>query len=212
MKAEENNPSWSERSVEQDQAWSRYYAKARPETRDILLQAVECFDADASQCLAVDCACGTGRDSAYLLSEGFEVYAFDRQPEAIDLTTRQIPSELRERLSLDCVGFEEVRIPECHLFHASLSLFFARPDVFKRLWAQVCERLVSGGMLSAHFLGDRDEWVKAGELLTSHSREELYADLEDFEVIHLREREELGPQSTGKDKHWHIFDVVARKK
>lgn len=47
--------------------------------------------------------------------------------------------------------------------------------------------------------------------MTFHARAEVESLLEGFEVERLDEVEEDGETAVGTPKHWHLFDVVARK-
>ena len=80
--------------------------------------------------MAVDCGCGNGRDSLQLLRSGFRVFAFDRQPEAVELTRTLLAKEDAEGAEVVEGGFEDVQLPPCDFVIASLSLFFATPPIF----------------------------------------------------------------------------------
>lgn len=202
----------SERSRNNDEGWALYDRKADTSARRSLIKGLEFFDGDPRSSRAVDGGCGTGRDTVHLLEHGFEVYAFDSRPEAIEKLRAAVSPEMLDRLSADAVDFENVFIPECQLVNASFSLFFAAPPIFEKLWAQVCKQLSVGGVFCGHFLGPRDEWLTSDAVLTALSKEELMHAFTDFEIVHLHERDEVGPQVSGDDKNWHVFTVVARKR
>jgi len=58
--------------------------------------------------------------------------------------------------------------------------------------------------------GDRDGWSDQDDL-TFLTRAEIEALLASLEVERLDEIEEDGTTAIGKDKHWHLFHVVAQK-
>ncbi len=201
----------SDREPDGDNAWAEYYANSVTTPSSSLVLGLEHFLGEMRGSLAVDCGCGAGRDAVHLLEAGFAVYAFDKIAEAIDRTQLATPLHLTDQLTTELRSFDDVRIPECDLVNASASLFFASPETFAPLWTQVCERLVEGGIFCGDFLGSNDDWITAGENLTGLSEAELMNGFSRFDVLHLHERDEVGPQSAGDDKRWHLFTVVARK-
>lgn len=200
-----------ERSEAQDEVWARFYAKANAEPRPWLLEALEHFDGNPAQSVAVDCGCGNGRDSLQLLRSGFRVFAFDRQPEAIELTKALVEEHGLDGFEVHQAGFEDVQLPDCDLVVASLSLFFATRPVFDGFWRQLRAHLRPGGLFCGQLLGPRDEWLERRPHLTSHSREQLDELFEGFEVLSVNERDERGLTSSGEEKHWHLFTVIARR-
>ncbi len=43
------------------------------------------------------------------------------------------------------------------------------------------------------------------------SKEQVLSLFENFEIIQLEENEKDGKTSLGKIKHWHTFDIIAKK-
>ncbi len=48
--------------------------------------------------------------------------------------------------------------------------------------------------------------------MTFLSKEQVLELFNKFDIIHFKEIEENGKTGLGKIKHWHIFDVIAKKK
>lgn len=70
-----------------------------------------------------------------------------------------------------------------------------------------------GGVLAVHLFGDRDSWAagqSAVEGMTFHRRDEVENLVAGLKVLHLEEREFDGPSGRGP-KHWHRYDVIARR-
>lgn len=44
------------------------------------------------------------------------------------------------------------------------------------------------------------------------SKEEVLKLLNQFEIVKFEEIEKDGKTGLGKEKHWHIFEIIARKK
>ncbi|HVT13014.1 MAG TPA: methyltransferase domain-containing protein [Fimbriimonadaceae bacterium] len=64
--------------------------------------------------MALDLACGTGRDAVFLASLGWEVTAIDHLPDALqrgqDLARRYLRSDLAERIRWVCQDLEKVAV------------------------------------------------------------------------------------------------------
>jgi hypothetical protein len=68
-----------------------------------------------------------------------------------------------------------------------------------------------GGRFCGQLFGDRDEW-SPDEEMTFHTRDEAESLLADFEVERFDEVEEDSKTALGEPKHWHVFNVIARKR
>ena len=87
---------------------------------------------------------------------------------------------------------------------------FCSPDLFPAVWDRIVGSLVPGGRFAGQLFGVRDEWARTGIIV--HTRAEVEALLEAFEVERLQEFEGESTTAIGKLKQWHLFHVVARKR
>jgi membrane dipeptidase len=185
--------------------WRRYFRWADFEPRPTLLDAIARFDTPG---FAVDLGCGTGRDTLELLRGGWRVLALDREPEAIERVVAE--AAVDERLTAEVVRVEDARWPQCDLVNASFSLPFCAPSRFDEVWARIVDSLRPGGRFAGQLFGDRDQWAGTG--ITTVTAERVAELLRPFEVESLEEAERDGTLPSGKQKHWHVFHVVARKR
>ncbi len=162
-----------------------------------------------SPVFAVDIGAGTGRDTAELLRRGWRVLAIDREQEAIDRLLEHVGTDLA-RLDTRVARYEEAEWPSCDLLNASFALPFSPPDRFAAVWDRIVGSLVPGGRFAGQLFGVRDEWARTG--IVVHTRAEVEALLEPFEVERLQEFEGESRTAIGKLKQWHLFHVVARKR
>ncbi len=171
------------------------------------------------QRLALDIACGEGRDTRAMLERGWKVIALDYHAEAVERTVAALSAEWRGRCEVRRLAMEEIAgdvalaemIGGVDLVNASFALPFCDPEKFPALWAWIGEALRVGGRFSGQFFGDRDEWqcVRPKSHVT---RAQLLELLRGFDVEHLDEVEKDGSDAMGGVKHHHVFHVVGRRK
>jgi len=203
--------------------WRRYYEAAGDTPRETLLFALARFESegvgDGRMLFAVDLGCGTGRDTIELLRHGWRVLAVDAEAEAIEQLLARLEGleGASEHLATLVSTFEQATWPRAELVNASFSLPFTSPEAFPAVWDRIRRSLVSGGRFCGQLFGDRDDWA-AGKGTSSHKGEitfqtknEVEALLEPFTVEKLEEIDEDGKTAVGDPKHWHLFNVVAKK-
>jgi tellurite methyltransferase len=193
--------------------WATYYeAVAGRPPRETLLKALENFAAEPSTHqarFAVDLGCGDGRDTVELLRRGWRVLAIDGEPQAFDrLLDQPIPDH---QLQTQLIKFETLTLPPAiDLINASFCLPFCPPANFPTLWQTIVTALKPGGRFCGQLFGDRDSWA-AFSNRSHHTRSQVEALLQPFEIEWLEEEEHPGVTAIGEEKHWHIFHIVVRK-
>ncbi|MGF1480706.1 MAG: class I SAM-dependent methyltransferase [Cyanophyceae cyanobacterium] len=187
--------------------WEEYYdaIKGRP-PRDTLIKALEMAPEPG---MAVDIGCGDGRDTVELLRRGWHVLAVDGEAEGITRLLQR-PDINTAHLKTQVVRFEALQLPAADLINASFSLPFCPPAAFPTLWHNIVTSLRTGGVFCGQLFGDRDSWAVYLSL-THHSRQQVEDMLQPFEIVLLEEEEHPGKTATGQEKHWHLFQIVARK-
>lgn len=189
-------------------SWSEYYehTKNHPPS-PLLIQAVNYV---VSKNKAIDIGGGgTLKDSRYLLSLGFDVTTIDQEPVILE-AVEQLGAD---KLHAVVTKYDEFNFPanEYDLAAAMFSLPFNPPATFTEVFQRIKDSLVSGGIYCGQFFGDRDGWA-SNLNLTFHTKEQVAGLLKDLEVILLEEKEYDATLANGAPKHWHIFNVIARKK
>ncbi|CAL4861248.1 class I SAM-dependent methyltransferase [Microbacterium sp. MM2322] len=187
--------------------WQQYYSAAagRPPRRHL----ITALDHVSRVGTAIDLGAGDGVDSRFLLDQGWQVVAVDATPglrERIAAGGDVVP-----RLDARDTSFADVHeLPDADLVLASYSLPFARETEFAHIWELIIAALRPGGVFAGQLFGHRDDWAARDDVLT-HSAGQVADLLADWDVVELIEREKDGPSGRGP-KHWHVFDIIARRR
>lgn len=68
------------------------------------------------------------------------------------------------------------------------------------------------GYFIGNFFGYKDSWVNIKKDIFFIEKEEVLKLFEDFDIISFNEVERDGKTGLGKNKHWHTFEITAKKK
>lgn len=192
-----------------DADWTEYYRQLSGRSpRPLARRAVELAVAPG---LALDLGCGDGTESRFLLDQGWGVVAVDLEPAAADLTRERARGF--ENLTVEVVDLVQYTPPQSDLILASATLPFIPPAAFAKTWEKLLGALNPHGILAVHLFGDRDSWAageSAVEGMTFHTRDQVEELLQGLEILQLEEREFDGGSGRGT-KHWHRFDIIARR-
>jgi SAM-dependent methyltransferase len=189
--------------------WAGYYAwSAERQPRPLLVAACQELGPGHGR-LAIDLGCGGGIEALELLARGWSVLAVDAEEAGLATLRARIPAPAVERVRLLCASFTEADLPRAYLIHAGFSLPFCPPQEFPSVWARIRQALAPGGVFAGQLFGVHDSWTDDSSL-TFHARSEVEELLDGLQILRLDETEHDGHAFSGP-KHWHIFDVLARK-
>lgn len=196
-------------SLADSKVWADYNAaQADRPVRSLCLDAMALAGPGIGR-RAIDLGCGAGKETLALLNDGWNVHAVDSLPDTRE-RLRGIAPDADGRLSIEVRAFQELRVlPPADLIFAGYSLPFIHPDTFGGFWAVLLDALRHQGIVAVNLFGDRDSWAGIPEwnFHTEPEARQLFAGLEivKFEVYDADGQSFRGP------KHWHIYDVVARR-
>ena len=160
---------------------------------------------------AVELGCGAGRDTVYLIRNGWNVLAIDREDVETRIVSKLLVEEL-EQFEFFKQRFEDIELENSNLVVANFSLPFCNKNNFKELWAKINHSILKDGYFVGNFLGEKDEWKIAKEKMTFLTKDQVMELFRNFDIVEFKEVEKDGLTGLGKMKHWHIFNVIAKKK
>lgn len=195
-------------SVADSKVWADYNAaQADRPVRSLCLEATALAGPGTGR-QAIDLGCGAGKETLAMLRAGWNVHAVDSLPDTRERLQGIAPAD--GRLSIEVRAFQDLRVlPPAELIFAGYSLPFIHPDTFGGFWAVVLDALRRQGVVAVNLFGDRDSWADIPEwnFHTEAAARQLFAGLEilKFDVYDADGQSFRGP------KHWHIYDVIARR-
>jgi hypothetical protein len=195
-----------------DPGWGAFYHYTLGrEPRPLFVRGMQILrDSGAAPGQAVEVGFGDGEETLALLSAGWRVVAIDSAPEARDVLRPRVPPELVDHLQIRSSPAQDTALPRFDLLYAGYSLPFLGPEAFDRFLAHALERANPGGHLVINLFGTHDTWADRPGM-RFHKRSDVEGLLAGLDVLLLDEIEEDGMSFLGP-KHWHTFDIVARRR
>lgn len=68
------------------------------------------------------------------------------------------------------------------------------------------------GYFVGNLFGINDSWANIKEKMVFLSKEQVLDLLRPFEILKFEEFEKDGKTALGRIKHWHTFEIIAKKK
>lgn len=160
---------------------------------------------------AIELGCGAGRDTVCLIKNGWNVLAIDREDVESRIAAKLEAEELKQFKFLK-QKFEDIELEKNNLVVANFSIPFCNKNDFKKLWNKIDDSLLKDGYFVGNFFGDNDEWKITKKEMTFLLKKQVIELFRNFEIIKFKEIEKDGLTGLGEMKHWHMFNVIAKKK
>ncbi|BCL84641.1 tellurite resistance protein [Ktedonobacteria bacterium brp13] len=154
---------------------------------------------------ALDFGCGAGRDTRYLLAQGFHVTAVDQEAVSLALLT-QLQTE---RLCFVQSTFEDFPFAHYDLVNAHFTLPFIRKELFSAVFTRLKTSLKPCGIFVGQFFGVHDTWNVSANHMTFFTREQALDELKGLDIATFDEEEVDGITADGTTKHWHVYHIIA---
>lgn len=103
---------------------------------------------------AIDLGCGTGRDTIYLIKNGWKVLSIDKE-NTREIISSKLNNEELKNFNFECQDFENIELEKNNLLVANFSIPFCNKDYFNEFWNKI-----SNSILQERILRWELFWIK----------------------------------------------------
>ena len=160
---------------------------------------------------AIDIGCGSGRDTVYLIKNGWNVIAIDKEDTKQIITNKLTNKELK-RLKFIQSNFEKIKLEKNNLVIANYSIPFCDKNKFQEFWKKIVNSIEKYGYFVGNLFGKNDEWNTEDSKMIFLDRKDVERLFNDFDILKFEEEEKVAKTGLGVMKHWHTYNIIARKK
>ena len=172
---------------------------------------LEFMDIQKNTGKAIDIGCGAGRDTIYLVKNGWNVIAIDKEDTKQVITNKLNDKEIQKFIFLQS-DFENIKLEKNNLVIANYSLPFCNKNKFQEFWNKIVNSIEKDGYFVGNFFGKNDEWNTETGKMIFFNRKDVKELFNKFDIIKFEEEEKDAKTGLGIMKHWHTYNIIARKK
>lgn len=103
---------------------------------------------------AIDLGCGAGRDTIYLIKNGWNVLSIDKEDTGKFISGKLNEEEIK-RFRFVRQDFENIELEKNNLLVANFSIPFCKKDCFNELWNKITNSILKERILCGKFF-----WIK----------------------------------------------------
>ena len=103
---------------------------------------------------AIDLGCGAGRDTIYLIKNGWNVLAIDKE-DTKQIISSKLDNEEMKKFRFTSQDFECVKLEKTKLLVANFSIPFCKKDCFNQFWNKIVDSILKERLFCWKFF-----WIK----------------------------------------------------
>lgn len=90
---------------------------------------------------AIDLGCGAGRDTIYLIKNGWNVLSIDKE-DTEQIISSKLDDEEIKRFRFVSQNFENIKLEKTKLLVANFSIPFCKKDYFNKFWNKIVDSII----------------------------------------------------------------------
>ena len=95
---------------------------------------------------AIDLGCGAGRDTIYLIKNGWKVLSIDKE-NTREIISSKLDNEELKNFNFECQDFENIELEKNNLLVANFSIPFCNKDYFDEFWKKIANSILKERIL-----------------------------------------------------------------
>lgn len=125
-------------------------------TEDVLPNVIvtKFIDMNIKPANAIDLGCGIGKDTIYLIKNGWKVLSIDRE-NTKEIISSKLDSEEIKKFRFDSQNFEDIKLEKTNLLVANFSIPFCDKKYFHQFWNKITDSILKGRIFCWKFF-----WIK----------------------------------------------------
>lgn len=103
---------------------------------------------------AIDLGCGAGRDTVFLIKNGWNVMAIDRE-DTEEIISSKLDSDETNKFKFNLQNFENIELKDNNLLVANFSIPFCNKKYFHDFWNKITDSILENRIFCWKFF-----WIK----------------------------------------------------